>query len=84
MSYFWSPDGKCILFFADASKGKGKKCELWSVPFEGGEPQNLGLALDIWPTTQSFHPDGRRLAFAFNQASFEVWKMENFLPVKAK
>jgi Tol biopolymer transport system component len=83
-TYFWSPDGKHILFFTDVSKGKDKTSELWSVPFEGGEPQTLGLAISMKPTTLSLHPDGRRLAFSFSQASTEVWVMENFLPAKKK
>lgn len=83
-TYFWSPDGKRILFFVDASKGKAVKSELWSVPFAGGEPQNLGLAMSMQPRTPSLHPDGRRLAFAFSEPSSEVWVMESFLPAKQK
>lgn len=82
--YFWSLDGKCILSFMNASKGKDKKSELWSVPFGGGEPQSLGLTFNMNPTSVSLHPDGRRLAFAFSEPSSEVWVMENFLPAGKK
>jgi Tol biopolymer transport system component len=83
-SSFWSPDGKRIFFFMDASKGKDKRSELWSVPAEGGEPQSLGLSINMNPTSVSLHPDGRRLVFSISQPSAEVWVMENFLPVEKK
>jgi Tol biopolymer transport system component len=82
--FFWTLDGKRILFFVDASKGKDKKSELWSVPAEGGDPQSLGLTINVNPSSVSLHPDGRRLAFSFSQPSAEVWVMENFLPAKKK
>jgi Tol biopolymer transport system component len=83
-AYFWSPDGKRILSFVDASKGKDKKSELWSVSFEGGEARSLGLTIDMIPTSVSLHPDGRRLAYAFSRAGTEVWIMENFMPGNGK
>ena len=83
-AYFWSPDGKGLLFFMDASKGKEKKKEIWFVPAEGGDPQSLGLTINENPSSVSLHPDGRRLAFSFSQPSAEVWVMENFLPVEKK
>jgi Tol biopolymer transport system component len=78
--FFWTLDGKRILFFMDVSKGKDKKSELWSVPAEGGEPQSLGLTINMNPSSVSLHPDGRRLALSVSQPSAEVWVMENFLP----
>jgi Tol biopolymer transport system component len=83
-TFFWTLDGKRILFFVDASKGKDKESELWSVPAEGGEPQNLGLTINVNPSSVSLHPDSRRMAFSVRQPSAEVWVMENFLPVEKK
>ena len=31
-------------------------------------------------TALSFHPDGKRVAFAAGQSRTEVWVLENFLP----
>jgi Tol biopolymer transport system component len=83
-TFFWTLDGKRILFFVDASKGKDKKSELWSVPAEGGEPQGLGLTINVNPSSVSLHPDGQRLALSVSQPSTEIWVMENFLPIKKK
>jgi Tol biopolymer transport system component len=82
--YVWSPDGKSLLLFMDASKGKEKKKEIWYVPAEGGDPQSLGLTMDENPSSVSLHPDGRRLAFSFSHPSAEIWVMENFLPAGKK
>ena len=59
--------------------------ELWRIPAEGGEPQNLGLTMKVYQPL-SFHPDGRRIAFTGPGLSLgdEVWAMENFLPTASK
>jgi len=79
-NYLWAPDGKGIIAFKNVPKEKGQKCELWSFPAEGAEPQSLGLTIDAEARSLSLHPDGRRLAFSVRQPSAEIWAMENFLP----
>jgi Tol biopolymer transport system component len=79
----WTPDGRYIFF----SKGRPDgKWELWRIPSEGGEPQNLGLAMNRFQHL-SVHPDGRRITFASRPTEAElpeVWVMENFLPKEDK
>ncbi len=74
----WTPDGRAILFV----KGSPQKHtdELWQIPAEGGEPQELGLGMNVLNNIR-FHPDGRRIAFSAGYNEAEVWAMENFLPV---
>jgi len=82
----WSPDGQYIYFDRISSK-KPKdgppNWELWRVPEEGGDAENLGLMMKKLPTF-SVHPDGQQIvlsAYTFGAApSPEVWVMENFLP----
>ena len=83
-NYIWAPDGKGIIIFKNVSKEKEQRCELWSIPAEGGEPQSLGLSVDAEPRSLTLHPDGRRLAFSVRQPSAEIWVMENFLPAAKK
>ncbi|MFC1717267.1 TolB family protein, partial [Candidatus Poribacteria bacterium] len=72
----WTPDGRYLLF-GNWDKG----AQLWRIPVEGGEPENLGLTmgriehLDV-------HPDGHRIAFTGPGLTRdpEVWVMENILP----
>ena len=74
----WTPDGRYILFVKKANeKAPG---ELWSIPAEGGQAQNLGVAMEDLIELR-VHPDGRRLAFtAGKRDASEIWVMENFLP----
>lgn len=74
----WTPEGRAILFV----KGSPQKRtdELWQIPAEGGEPQELGLALRQLGDVR-FDSGGRRIAFTAGYYKAEVWAMENFLPV---
>jgi Tol biopolymer transport system component len=76
----WTPDGRHLLFYGNRDKATGL-CELWRIPVEGGEPQNLGLTMKVYQPL-SFHPDGHRIAFTGPGPTpgGEVWAMENFLP----
>jgi Tol biopolymer transport system component len=78
--YAWTPTGREILFAKGLDyRRQDKKCELWMIPAEGGEPRNLGLAIDrIF--NLSIHPDGQRIAFTSGKPGAEIWVMENFLP----
>ena len=73
----WTPDGGHLLF----AKRRNEATELWRIPVEGGEPENLGLAMGKIEHL-SIHPDGRRIAFTGPGPSSgdEVWVMENILP----
>jgi Tol biopolymer transport system component len=74
----WTPDGRYILFVKQANEKA--PCELWRIPAEGGQAQNLGVAMEELDELR-VHPDGRRLAFmAGKKDAGEVWVMENFLP----
>jgi Tol biopolymer transport system component len=75
----WMPDGKNLLFAK--RKEKQQKCGLWKVSVDGGEPQNLGLAMERLANLR-IHPDGQRIAFCSSHLNSEIWMMENFLPKK--
>ena len=72
-----TPDGRHLLF----ARRKDEATELWRISVEGGEPQNLGLAMGKIEHL-SIHPDGRSVAFTGPGPTLgpEVWVMENILP----
>ncbi len=75
----WTPDGRHLLFVR--RNLTEERSDLCRVAVEGGEPQSLGLALNIM-SQMSIHPDGRRIAYSYGLPRSEVWVMENFLPVR--
>ncbi len=77
----WTPDSKHIIY-APSTAGEKPRFELWRISAEGGEPQNLGLAMEgLLPYGLSVHPDGRRIAFtAGTPVRSEVWVLKDFLP----
>ena len=82
----WSPDGQYIFFTRISSKQNKDgppNWELWRIPVEGGDAENLGLMMKKMPTI-SIHPDGQQIvmsSYTMGAApSPEVWVMENFLP----
>jgi len=79
----WTPDGRYLLFPGNPKDKATGLSELWRIPVEGGEPQNLGLTVS-WYYHLSFHPDGRRIAFTGPGPEYggdgRVWAIENFLP----
>lgn len=77
----WSPDEGRILFVR--RNFQKNKFEIWQIPVEGGQPQNLGLSTTSMSPI-SIHPDGKRIAYSFGQPKAEMWVMENFLPESSK
>ena len=82
----WSPGGQYIFFTRRSSKQNKDgppNSELWRIPVESGDAENLRLTMKKLPTI-SIHPDGQQIvlsAYTFGAApSPEVWVMENFLP----
>jgi len=76
----WSPDARHLYVFRLTSRGS--LCSLWRVSVEGGQAEDLGVAIRE-PRGLSVHPDGRQIAFSAGQRHREVWLMENFLPKTA-
>jgi Tol biopolymer transport system component len=54
--------------------------ELWRVPSQGGEPQQLDLTVDGMLVSLRIHPDGQRMAYRTLRSNSEIWVMENYLP----
>ncbi|MBI3666166.1 MAG: PD40 domain-containing protein, partial [Acidobacteria bacterium] len=80
MDVAWTPDGRYILVGKRrSSSDQDTATELWRIPAEGNEAQNMSLTMGVIPHMR-IHPDGRRIAFTAGQSSAEVWVMENFLP----
>jgi len=78
----WTADGKHILFLRAPSAIDDPRFSLWRISEDGGEPQELGLAMANIMNL-SVHPDGVQLAFTslgFTSKSPSIWVMENFLP----
>jgi len=79
----WSPDGRYIYFSKQKPKGDGI-WELWRIPSDGGEAQNLKLAMHGF-SQLNIHPDGSQITFSsrtMHEKVGAVWVMENFLPPK--
>jgi Tol biopolymer transport system component len=74
----WSADGRYLLFGKSGATSQSKT-ELWRIPVQGGEPENLGLSVERMVELR-VHPDGRRIAFTAGSQRREIWAMENFLP----
>jgi Tol biopolymer transport system component len=76
----WSPDSRFIYF--SQMPNDSSNWDLWRVPMEGGNAQNLGIKMKRFESL-SIHPDGRRISFASipQEGEFpQVWVLENFLP----
>jgi len=74
----WSPDGRYIYFPKRSTEG----WELWRVPAQGGEAENLKLKMRGF-SNLNIHPDGQRITFASrvgDEMAAKIWVMENFLP----
>jgi WD40 repeat protein len=73
----WSADGKHFLTIASFGP-INSRCELWSIPVEGGEPARQPLSSTfrgVW-----LSPDGKQLAMMRWENFGQVWALEHFLP----
>ena len=69
----WSPDSKNIAY---VSEGK-----LYTVPLEGGDPQEIHTGLDATHLKMDWSWDGKKIVFGATQGGeHELWLMEDFLP----
>ncbi len=83
----WTADGKHILFprLRQLKDGRQYEFALWRIAAEGGEPQELNLAMS-YLLDMSAHSDGQHLAFDSGGSTPRgpaIWVMENFLPPAA-
>jgi Tol biopolymer transport system component len=80
---FWTPDSRSVHFRGCLSPDQViealNRCPNWSFDVETGERRRLADDAPIG----SIHPDGRRVAFADGERAYEVWVMENYLPISA-
>jgi Tol biopolymer transport system component len=78
----FSADGKSLFIPRKLTPPEDPYWTLFSVPVEGGEPQDLGVKMVSFAKVTA-HPDGERIAFASRGAEEkgdEVWVIEDFLP----
>ncbi len=85
----WSPDGRQLVYATRSARSAGGtpatlRYELWRVPAQGGEPQQLGLTVDGMVMSLRVHPDGQRIVYGTLRSIPEVWVMENFLPDRGR
>ncbi len=73
----WTPDSRHLLF----ARRRDEATELWRISVDGGEPENLGLAMGKIEHL-NVHPNGHRIVFTGPgpKSGAEVWAMENLLP----
>jgi Tol biopolymer transport system component len=74
----WTRDGATILFVRgprESNQFRGTN-ELWAVPAAGGSPRSLNFASpgmhDVRPS-----PDGRRIAYNYNDGLEELWVVDH-------
>jgi Tol biopolymer transport system component len=82
-SLVWSRDSRSILFMrANVSVPEIEQGTVWQIPAAGGEPRRLGVVPGLVTRGRlSLHPDGRRIVYTRGERRFEIWAMENLLPL---
>ena len=74
----WARNGRGLFFVAGVPR-----CEMFSIPVEGGEPQALGVGLhDLYFI--NLHPDGKQIVFADEQWNNQLWVLKNLFPVSSR
>ncbi len=77
----WGPDQKSLFFVRESGVDNNT---LWRIPIEGGRPQNTGITAKARIKSLTVHPDGKRIAFGFNENDDnEIWTLENFPELSA-
>ena len=73
----WAGDSQSVFILNPVGEG----AELWRLPL-AGDPRKLAVDARHWTAFQ-ISPDGKRIAFSARagKPGFEVWALENFLPV---
>ena len=63
--YAWSADGQSLAFTAEPTKDAAwsTNTDIWLVPVEGGEPENLTADNPAADASPLFSPDGKHLAY---------------------
>jgi hypothetical protein len=75
----WSADGRRLFVPVLTQQEGQRRCDLWSVPVEGGKPQQWPLAVhDIY--SLNMRPDGNTLRFMDEDYKNELWVMKNPFP----
>ena len=78
----FSADGKYLFMGRKTTPLEDPTSDLFRLPVEGGEPQDLGLKM-LGFRGLSAHPDGKQFLFSSRGAeerSTEIWAIEDFLP----
>ena len=79
---YWTPDSRSVHFRGCLSPDQLiealNRCPNWSFDVGTGERRRLADEAPIG----SIHPDGRRVAFADGETAYEVWVMEDYLPIQ--
>lgn len=57
----FSPDGATVAFVSTRADRRG---DIWTVPFEGGEPRRVTTTDTLYDYHPNWSPDGRHIAFA--------------------
>ena len=80
----WTPDDRALLVL---KMRDGQTTELWLAPVTGERPRKIEGDISQWTADGSIRlsPDGTRIAFvhAAGAPGYEIWAIENFLPVSS-
>jgi serine/threonine protein kinase/Tol biopolymer transport system component len=77
----WTRDGRELLY-TTATRGSDLPHRLWRISASGGEPHDMGLAIEgnTQANKAALSPAGDRLAFTEGVPEWQLWVMSDFLP----